>query len=404
MAGVTSTGFTKKTLEEIKAELEADLRSEINAALDLNPKAPMGQIVGIVASKLSELWELLEILYHAFDPSAAETFLLDFLCQISGIKRLKAKKSITTTATVNLNAGSTLAAGAICYVTGTTSNRWVLRDSVTNSGGVAADVVAVWESETTGNWAWNASVAGVIVTPSSGWNSVTNNPVPDVGAVDATRGNAVETDSALRLRRTAALAASGACTADAIRAALLAMTGMAQAFVFENVTNTTNSDGVPAHAFEAVIFDGVTPACANNDVAETIWDNKPAGIQAYGQSSGTTSDSLGVTQTVKFSRATGKRTVLNVTIVTDLTKGWDATNGPANVKTALATYAVDHFGLGDDVIAMAIRSAVFSVAGVTNCTLFELKFFGGVFGTADLTIGSREIASVGTPDMTLTVT
>jgi hypothetical protein len=54
MAGVTSTGFERKTLTEILAELRVELRATIDPNLVLSTESPEGQLVGIVANALAE--------------------------------------------------------------------------------------------------------------------------------------------------------------------------------------------------------------------------------------------------------------------------------------------------------------------------------------------------------------
>ena len=82
--GVTSTGYILKTTDEIKADLEADILANVDATLDLSPRQPLGQIIGIFAERIAQMYELGEQLYHQFDRNGAEAASLDNLGILTG--------------------------------------------------------------------------------------------------------------------------------------------------------------------------------------------------------------------------------------------------------------------------------------------------------------------------------
>ena len=57
MAGLTSEGFVKKTLSEIKVEIEDSLRSGIGAFINLLPSSVFSLIVGIFAEREAAIWD-----------------------------------------------------------------------------------------------------------------------------------------------------------------------------------------------------------------------------------------------------------------------------------------------------------------------------------------------------------
>lgn len=88
MAGLTSAGFTRKTLLEIKAELESDLQAVFGATIRLGTNSVFGKLVGAFVQPLSDLWELAEVVYSAMYPSSATTGpALDGTCEMVGIYR-----------------------------------------------------------------------------------------------------------------------------------------------------------------------------------------------------------------------------------------------------------------------------------------------------------------------------
>ena len=85
--GVRPEGFAMKPLAAIKADLEAQLRTEFGDTLILSPQSPMGQIVGTVSDALAEGWEQLLATYQTFDVDQAEGRQLDTLARLTGRNR-----------------------------------------------------------------------------------------------------------------------------------------------------------------------------------------------------------------------------------------------------------------------------------------------------------------------------
>lgn len=92
MAGifVKSTGFEKKTLEQIKEELEAEYKIIYGNDVDLDPRGPIGQEIGIWAKTLADLWDGAEEIYTARNPNEATGKSLDDVAAETGVKRIDA--------------------------------------------------------------------------------------------------------------------------------------------------------------------------------------------------------------------------------------------------------------------------------------------------------------------------
>lgn len=390
--GVTTTGFVPKTIEEIKASIEQELLATIDPALDLAPDQPMGQIVGVFSKKVAEIWEALAVAYNAFNRAAAEGALLDAIGLLTGTLREPARKGLVT-CTVNLNAGTTLTAGpsTIANVFGQETNRWQLKETVgpVLTGG---DYSAVFECEQTGPVACNAGTLTVITTPVGGWNSITNPDDADIGA-DA------ETDAQYRLRQTEELSAPGSCTVDAIRAELLKVDGVLEAFVYENTSMETDADGVPAKAYECVIWDGETPAADDGEIGQAIWDNKPSGIQTYGTTSVDVDDSTGETRTVYFTRATPVDIYLTYALDVDEDKYPLA--GDTLVKEALVAKSLSLQIIGKSVTKLIYEAEPLTIDGVEDVTDFHLGTTPSPSGTSNIAITSRQIAVFDTSRITV---
>ncbi len=204
----------------------------------------------------------------------------------------------------------------------------------------------------------NARTLTVIETPVSGFDS-TFNPV------DATIGDDVETDAELRIRRDNSLGTNAAGTLPAIRTALLELDEIEAAFVIENDQDIVVS-GRPPKSFEAVVEQagGATDDDVDTLVAESIFDTKPAGIQAFGNDvTKIVVDSQGFDHTIEFSRPIAVDIYLEVDISSN-------NNFPPNGQT-LVEQALLAFGtglnIGEDVIIRPdLIGSLDDIPGITD--------------------------------------
>ena len=168
--GVTSTGFTKKTLPEILAEIEAEQRDTISPDLDQLATSLLGQLNGIVGDKFREAWDVLEAVYRAFYPDSAIDEALDQVASITGTYRLAAESSTVTLDQLNVGAGVTIPAGSIVRV-GATGPRFVTLAAVVNALAYPVTASVAAESEDTGAIVGNARTIDTIVTAVAGWSA-----------------------------------------------------------------------------------------------------------------------------------------------------------------------------------------------------------------------------------------
>lgn len=141
-----------------------------------------------------------------------------------------------------------------------------------------------------------------IDTPVFGWTGI-NNLIPGAGSRD------VETDIELRQRQADSSRVTGSATVKAIRSRLLQeVAGVTAVSVFENRSHIFVA-GQPPHSFEALVQGGTDQA-----VAQNIWENKPAGIETYGNVDIEVEDDNGDDQTIRFSRPVGTYAWVRVTI------------------------------------------------------------------------------------------
>lgn len=358
MAGVTTTGFDLKTLDQIKSEIEDDLHGALGPDIDITATSTFGQIIGPFAKQLSEGWEVAAGVYNSFDPDANSGQAQDRVAAITAAERLLATTS-KVTLTLNLDASKTVIAGSAASVPATGAKFVTLVDVTSTTAG-NYDVAA--EGAVTGPLVGNAGTITRIETPVTGWNSVTN-------ALDAEVGRNVEADPDFRVRREQELRAQGKATADAIRGDVLEVpsTSGVQALIFNNTTDAVDGNGLPPHSYEIVASGGT-----DDDIAQAIWDSGAAGIGAQGSSSGTAIDANGDEHTVAFSRPTSVPIYFALTVlVNDLFPA----GGDALIKAAIEAEE-PNLKLGDSVYASAFYSVIKGAPGTT----------GGIPGIVDVPV------------------
>lgn len=444
--GLTSTGFNSKSLAVLLAEIEAKQKADIDPLLDVSAEGPVGQLNAPIAEKLAELWEVALAVYRAFDPDQNTGEAQDAVCAITGVVRLAAVETTVTihctgTAATVLTVGRVISTGADDRFESTTqktllaADAWAINtvyaltaivsndsniyecvqagtsagaggptgtgdDIVDNTckwnfvgDGTAFSAVPFQAEETGPVQAYEDAIdtedsIGAIETPVSGWDDARN-------LSDGTLGRDVETNAALRLRREELLVATGTATVDAIRADVLTVSGVTACRVFENVTDVTDSDGLPLRSIEVVVLGGVL-----QDIADQIWDSKGDGIRTYGSESETVTDSQGDSHTIDFSRPDEKAVHTKLTYTTDSDYPSD---GDAQVKAAVVAWGTA-LGIGTDVVEYWIGVTTGGISGVVDVTEVLIGFADPPVASANLTIGSRELSTWLVADVDLVVT
>lgn len=202
----------------------------------------------------------------------------------------------------------------------------------------------------------SAGELNIIVTPIGGLFGV-NNPL------DLTTGRNIETDEELRLRHSLSTQQAGSGTLAAIVAATRNVEGVTAVLGLENRTIFTNILGLPAKSFEIIVEGGL-----DGEIADVIWDDKPAGIETYGNTSELVVDFAGEPQEVRFSRPEQIYTWVEMTYSL-YDEELFPVDGEDRMKQAISNYGIG-YELGEDVIPTRLLTAIYqSVTGVGNISV-----------------------------------
>ncbi|MGL6014113.1 MAG: baseplate J/gp47 family protein [Shewanella oncorhynchi] len=92
---LTSSGFTRSRLAEIKADFDASF-SEALGAVNTAPDAVVGQVIGILSAAFDDAYENLQNVYDAMYPYSAEGTSLDGSVAFVGLSRNNATATVVT--------------------------------------------------------------------------------------------------------------------------------------------------------------------------------------------------------------------------------------------------------------------------------------------------------------------
>ena len=366
MAGVTEQGFTVKSAAEITADLDAKFVGTFGSQFDTSAESPDGQLIGVVAKLLEDVWQQAEGAYNAYSPSNAYGVGLDKVAEINGITRIT---NLPTSVAITFSgtAGAVVPAG---YIVKTV-------DGLEFATVAVAVIPAIVTAKCTTQGAIRilANEVHVLTTAIAGLTGATNLEPGITGIVR-------EEDPAFRARRENSTISRGTSSIDAIYEGVKSL-NLPYIAIIENTTSAT-VDGVPANSF-LVVVEGGTPA----EVSQVIYDNKPQGITSYGSIVTVINDSKGYPHNIGISRPTP----IDISVTTSITNLPGASVDSATlVKAAIVDY-VNNLNISEDVYWSYFFSAILEVVPNIKINSLQIKFtVGGTFGTTDLVLTPQQRA------------
>lgn len=271
---LTTTGLQTATQSELYANMSAALQAIYGANIDLSSNSPDGQMLNIFIQAALDLEDLLTQIYNQFDPDNAVGAVLDQRVAINGIQRQAGTYtiqpvSITTSQALNLY-GLDQSAQPVFTVADNAGNQWQLLTTV------SLPTPGVY------SLSFQAANPGAI---QSALNSITV-PVTIILGVTAinnptiytTLGINEESDALLKVRRQKSVSLASSGYLAGLLAALENISGVTYAYIEENTTAATNSDGVPGHSIWVI----VAGSGASASIAQAIYTKRNAGCGMYG--------------------------------------------------------------------------------------------------------------------------
>lgn len=385
-AQVTPTGVTSPSYSDILETLKAQVRQIMGEDVYLEADSMDGQMLGIYAQGLHDCNQTLVAVYNSFSPQTASGAALSNAVKINHMQR-----AVATNSQVNVQiggvAGTTITNGK---VEDTNGNQWALPNEVTipPAGTITVTATAVEVGAVT-------AAAGSVtkkVTPTAGWQTVNN--------VDAASpGQPIESDAELRARQVISPAVNSTTVLEGIAAALNSIPGVDYGKLYENDTNTTDVNGLPAHSISAVVRGGDATT-----IAQTLRDRKAPGVATYGTTTVAVPDISGGLVDINFYVPTEKAIKVEVQLYADDGYTTVITNAQ---KAAIAAY-ISALGVGDDVVTTRLNVPAMLNGLLPDSMTFRVStvraaLLAGALGTADIPIAFNEKATCVVANITVTV-
>lgn len=353
---IEPTGLVRPSLQELRKKLRERWVAIFGQDIDLSPSSPDGHHVDLESEMISQLYELAQAVWAAYDPNTAEGVFLDIIASYVGMSRIGAAYS-TVDAVLEGTAGTVVPAGYRIRPEGGGTDFALTSAATIPAGGATAPLrfVAVAVGPVladAGDWYRVSTLAGVIGV---------------LVETNGVSGRLQETDAEFRARRKKSVRA-GFATEDAIRDHLMeTVPGIVSVSVTSNRTRSEDADGRPATSVETVIDGG-----QDEDIIRELWRCMPAGIQAWGNTPDAPGqpviDSLGRTQYLQWTRKAPLFTWFKIII-----DGYDEEQLPTNYQTAIAesivAWSETEYVIGRDIIPQRVVAPVYGVPGILHVTV-----------------------------------
>lgn len=273
-------GLTVNSVTDIVDALTADMQTIYGPDINVDPNSPDGQLINIYAQTAADILELLVDVYNSFSVEGAYGTPLDQRVSLNGITRRQGTYT-TTPVLVVVSIAMTLP-GLDVLDADPTAQVFTVSDNAGNQ--FFLETSHVFGSAGSASLTFRAVTIGAVeVSPNTITNQVTtilgvtsvNNPTTSGTVTGVTE----ETDAQLKIRHGQSFALASTGPADAISAALLALPDVVDAYVVENVSNTTVNT-VPPHCVWCIVNGGTA-----SEIAQAIYAKKGIGCDMKGSQS-----------------------------------------------------------------------------------------------------------------------
>lgn len=383
---ITDAGVVTYSYSDILTSLQTSFRQIYGADAYLEPDSQDGQLLAVFALAIYDCGQSVVAAYNSFSPATAFGEGLSRVVKINHLARLIATKS-QVNVTVGGTTGTVITNGIVGDADG---HRWLLPSSVTIplSGTITVTAMA----EVDGAVSAPISTITLILTPTAGWQTVTN------GAT-ATVGQPVESDGELRTRQELSPAINSYTVLSGITAVIKALPGVTYGVLYENDTGTTDANGVPGHTIALVVKGGDAA-----DIAQTIYERKAPGVGTYGSTTVNITDIAGSVRPINFTVPYEILIQVAITVTADV--GYTSNIG-AEIKAAIVNH-INALDIGEDVIINRLyvpallngkpHSETYKITVVQACWAS-----GGTLGTTDLPMSFIQKAVCALANVTVTV-
>ena len=369
---IDAQGLHIPTYRDIVEDLIQNAKAIFGQDIYLGIDSQDYQWISVVADKINDSFQLLEMVYNGRSPSTSAGSALDGIVKINGITRKSASYS-TCVVTLIGSAGAAISNGVVQDKGG---YLWDFPENVTI--GLAGSVNVNATCQTIGAVQANIGEINSIFTPTLGWTSVSN-------SVAATMGTNIETDSELRSRQAISMSRPSRTVLEGTKGAIASVANVTRFIVYENDTNLANSMGHPAHSITAVVEGGL-----DVDIAKVIFDKKGPGCFTNGPVVVGVVDSFGQNTPIGFFRPT----YVDIDVVLNVKQLAGYTTETTSAINAGVVAALNSKLMGDDLSISTLWAgslSAMSAKPIYSITSITFAKHGQALGVADIVILFNEV-------------
>jgi len=344
---ISDTGLAVPDELDILNGRLTDLDTAMGGGMSKSLTTPQGQIAMSETAIIADKNDQLLFIASAINPDYSSGRFQDAIGRIYFIDRIAA---LGTTVTANCTGlvGTIIPAGSVAqddagYLYSS------LADATIGSGGL---VDVVFQNQTTGAIACPIGSLNTIYRAVTGWSGITN-------ASAGVPGNDVETRANFEYRRKQSVALNAKGTPESIYAAVLAISGVTDAYVYSNHKGTdvqigSTSFTVPAHSVYVAVYGG-----AEADIAQAIYTKNQVAAGMVGNTTYTVTDTSSGSQNppeydITWNVPAAARTYFQVQIE-------NLSTVPSNIVDLARAAIVSAFGGNNDRVQKArIASKIFA--------------------------------------------
>lgn len=269
---IGENGIVTQSLNEILEDLKTQFLN-IYPTANLEQNTPDGQWINILAQEKKDIMDFITGIYNNLDTDTTTGIPQQILYKLNGLE-IKAYGYSYVYVNVTVNQAVTLqgldadinnADGTGFTVTDTSGNRWILADTQTPTE--AGTYLYNFRAADLGEIKSAINTITVMETILPGVTGV-NNP-----AANYITGGIGESASQFRVRRSRSVTMPSQGFADSIEAQLLTFDDITEARVYDNITNSIDANGIPAHGVWVVVRGG-----NDEEIGKVIYNNISPGI------------------------------------------------------------------------------------------------------------------------------
>lgn len=273
---IDANGLTVKTAAEITADLVTGLQGIYGDAINTDQNSPDGQMIGILTQMAVDIRELAMSINNDFDPDQAIGVILDQRVAINNIQREGGTYTIQpidvvvdrTVTLAGLDGDFSNPNGTGFTVQDGSGNQFILSTTATLIAG-------------SHSLNFRAQQIGLVNVPV---DTITNPVTIVLGVVSVNNSSAAitigqneETDAQLRTRRARSTALASSGYLNGLLGTVLNLSDVTEAALYENVTSTTDANGIPGHGIWLIVAGG-----SSADIANAIYSKKSYGANMKG--------------------------------------------------------------------------------------------------------------------------